>query len=306
MPIPSAAGVPQLSGTLIPEVWAGKALVKFYESSVMMNIANTDYEGEIKSVGDTVWIRTIPDIEIRDYNKGQSLLIQRPEPGKISLKINRAKYYSVAVDDIDKYQSDMEFVGDWTNDGSLRFKIAWDRLFLGDIYADAHLYNKGATAGKISRSINLGAVGAPLAITKANVLDFLVDVGIVFDEQNVPEEDRSIVIPAWMAGVIKRSDLQDASLTGDGKSTLRSGKIGMIDRLTLYSSNLLATAIDTGNQVTNVVATHKSGVSAVSQIIKSETIRAESTFGDLLRGLQVCDWEGLKPEAIVHAYVRRG
>ena len=45
MAYPTAAGFPSMSGGYIPEIWAGKALVKFYESTVYGSIANTDYEG---------------------------------------------------------------------------------------------------------------------------------------------------------------------------------------------------------------------------------------------------------------------
>ncbi|NCX99607.1 MAG: hypothetical protein EBX35_13795 [Planctomycetia bacterium] len=73
MAYPISAGVPAQSGTFIPQLWAGKWLEKFYASSVLTAIANTDYEGMIAQQGDTVNIRTVPDIQIRDYVAGQNL-----------------------------------------------------------------------------------------------------------------------------------------------------------------------------------------------------------------------------------------
>ena len=64
-------------------------------------------------------------------------------------------------------------------------------------------------------------------------------MGTVLDEANCPEQNRFLVIPAKMAGLIKQSDLKDASITGDGSTPLRNGRLGMIDRFTVYVSHNL-------------------------------------------------------------------
>jgi len=303
--LPAAAGVPQLSGVTIPNaVWSGKLLVKFYDATCLSEIANTEYEGEISSMGDKVIIRTTPTITIRDYSKGMQLQTERPEPETVELPIEKGKYWNFAVDDVDKFQSDYAFMDDWTRDASEQLKITIDTLVLGDIYADADASNAGATAGAKSSSYNLGASGAPVGLDKTNVLDFIVDLGSVLDEQNVPESDRWLVLPTWACGMIKKSDLKDASLTGDGQSTLRNGRIGMIDNFTIYKSNLLATTADgSGETAYNIIAGQKSGLTFASQMLNSETLRAESTFGQLVRGLQVFGYKVIKGESIAHGYV---
>lgn len=307
MSIPVAAPYPQYSGSYVPNsVWSGKLLVKFYEACVLAAISNTDYEGEIKKMGDKVIIRTTPSITIRDYTKGMSLSVENPESDPVELNIDKAKYFNFVVDDIDQFQSDLAFVEDWTRDAGEQMKIAIDTDVLGSVYADAHASNKGAAAGVDSGDINLGAAGAPLAISKTNVLDWIVDQGTVLDEQNVPETDRSLVIPPWVAGMIKKSDLKDASLSGDGTSIMRNGRLGVIDRFTLYSSNLLATGVDTA-KVWNTIAVQRHGLSFAAQIAKTRVIKdPESTFGSLVSGLNVYGYEGLKPEAIVHSYIKKG
>ena len=42
MAVPAAAGYPQHSGVTIPEIWSGKILTKFYASTVMAQLCNTD------------------------------------------------------------------------------------------------------------------------------------------------------------------------------------------------------------------------------------------------------------------------
>ena len=169
-----------------------------------------------------------------------------------------------------------------------------------------------------SANINLGATGAPIQVTSANVLSTILNMGQVLDEQNVPEDGRWLVIPAWMAAVIKSSELRQAYLTGDSQSPLRNGKIGMIDRFTVYVSNNLSKVTDLGADATaggtganadyaswHIMAGTRDAISFASQITNVETLRSQSTFGNIMRGLNVYGFKVTKPEALVHAYVRQ-
>jgi hypothetical protein len=306
MSIGTAAGYPQRSGVTIPEIWSGKLLVKFYDATVYAAISNTDYEGEIRDLGDVVKIRTTPDLVIEDYQKGQNLNYQNPEPSVIDFEIDKAKSYAYNSDDIDRNQSDINYIEDWAEDASQQMKIVVDRDINAVIPADAGADNQGATAGKDSQDINLGATGAPLAITKTNVLDVIVDAGTVLDEQSVPEDDRWIVIPPWMAGMIKKSDLKDASLAGDGTSILRNGRLGVIDRFTIYKSNLLSRVTDGSVRPNNIIFGQRHALTFASQLVKDETLPNPFSFGTLHRGLNVYGYKVLKPEALGLLYAYKG
>ena len=99
--------------------------------------------------------------------------------------------------------------------------------------------------------------------------------------------------------------LKDASLAGDTTSILRNGRIGMIDRFTLYVSHNLNNVVDGGNRCFNVIAGHKMGLTFASQMTEMESIRAESTFGQIIRGLQIYGSKVIKPEALAVGYVRQ-
>lgn len=314
----AGSGVDSYSGAsgFIPEVWSGKLQVKFYKSTVLGEITNNDWEGEIKGQGDKVHIRTIPTITINNYQKGMNLTNQVPTSTPLELNIDKGKYFAVVLDDVDEVQADVKLMDIFTNDASQQMKIAIDGDVLGNVYADAASANKGATAGAISGDINLGATGAPRQATKDTVLDILLDMGQVLDEQNVPEDGRWCVLPAWMASLIKRSDLKQAYLTGDSVTPLRNGKIGMIDRFTVYISNNLASVTDLGSDAAaggtggaadkkawNIMAGTRDAISFASQITNVETLRAQSTFGNIMRGLNVYGYKVTKPEALVAGYV---
>lgn len=267
------------SGNFIPEVWSKKLQAKFYAQTVLEDITNHDWEGEIKGQGSKVHIRARPTINIGDYTTNGNINYQDLGDDKIELLIDKAKYFAFKVDDIDQAQADIKVMNESTQDASEQMKIHVDTVVLGSVYADA------------------GLSLSSTQVTKTNVLEWIVDQGTVMDENNVPETGRYLVIPPWIAGMIKKSDLKDASITGDGVSVIRNGRLGMIDRFTLYSSNLLAAPSGSYKCISGT----KHGISFASQFVKTETLRLQNTFGDAIRGLKVFGFKVTKPEALLVA-----
>lgn len=306
MAFPVTSGHPQYAGNFIPELWAGKLIEHFYDATVLAQISNTEYEGMIKSHGDTVHIRTTPTITIRDYVKGQTLQVERPDSDPLELLIDKGKYFNAVEDDVDAIQTDVKLMDVWSKDASERMKIEIDQDVLTNMLTDISADNQGAAAGAKTASFNLGTTGAPLTVTKdgaggtTSITDLIIDIGTVLDEANCPESDRYLVLPAKAVGLIKKSELKDASLSGDGTSIMRNGRVGMIDRFTIYMSHNLYTS----SGKTNIIAGTKRGLTFASQMTKMETMRSESTFGTLIRGLQVYGYKVVKPEAIATSVIQ--
>ena len=316
-PTGSLTATPAYSGTFIPVIWSTKLIEKFYASTVLAAISNTDYEGEIKNKGDKVVIRTKPTITIKDYKADGLLEVERPGSNILELLIDKGKYFNLILDDVFEVQSDLNMMNLWSDDAAQQFKIVVDREVLLGLLGQAHAKNMGATAGVISNNINLGVTGTPIEIVarnpagtagKVEIVDLLVRLGQALDEQNIPETGRWVVLPAWIASQIKMSELRDASLTGDSVSILRNGRLGMVDRFTIYVSNLLpmgaVTGLAAGEWV--VFAGTQHALSFASQINKVETLRSEMTFGQLLRGLQVYGYKVLDGKALAQAIVKPG
>ena len=303
MAFPTAPGRPNYSGNFIPEIWSGKLIENFYDATVLAAISNTDYEGEIKQYGDTVNIRGTPNITIREYVKGQNLVVETPDKPKIQLLIDKGEYFSCVEDDIDRVQSDIKLMDEWAKDASEQMKIKIDQRVLTDMLPDIGTYNKGLTAGQQSGAFNLGTSASPLTVTKdgaggtTSVIDLIVDIGSVLDEANCPEGGRFLVIPARMANLIKKSELKDASITGDSQTVIRNGRLGQIDRFTLYVSHNLNVA----SSKYSIIAGTKMGLTFASQMTQMETLRSETTFGDIIRGMQVYGYKVVKPEALATA-----
>ena len=334
----TATGIaPASIGSLLPftpEVWSGKMIVNFYDASVLSVITNTDYEGEIANFGDTVHIRNTPQIgTLKDYKRNMKLVFEYPTTHETTLVIDKGKYFNVALDDVDRIQADAELLDDWTMDASEQYRNEVDSDVLRTMHmgagqakwdangkpvpfgASGTAYNIGQTAGRLSKSINLGLQATPVRLTKNNVLDYIINMGTVLDEANCPEMDRFLIIPAWMKGMILKSDLKDASIAGDGTSIMRNGRVGMIDRFTVYMSHRLLsdtkasgttdadTTFSQGDTAFGIVAGHKMATTFATQLTKTEMIRSPDSFEDFMRGLWVYGRKVVKAEALTAGWV---
>jgi hypothetical protein len=310
MSFPRASGVPDYgpSGTVNydPEIFSGKLVEKFYKTTVFGEIASTDYEGDITGMGANVIIRTVPDVTVSDYVIGQGLTNEYPARNSVTLSIDNGKSFAVAVSTVDARQSDLDMADIFANDGSIKLRIAADADMLETIPADVSADNSGATAGADSGDINLGTAAAPRAVSASNVIDFMVDCGQVLDEQSVDDEGRWIVLPPWMVSRIKRSDLKIASLAGDGISILRNGKVGEIDRFTVYQSRSLLTQNSPATAATYCMFGHSAGLTFASQITELRMIDNPNDFGYLVQGLMVYGFEVVEPSYVGTAIVSRG
>lgn len=332
---------PAYSGTFIPTIWSGKLNVKFYATTVFGEIANTSYEGDIRALGDKVIINNIPSVTINDYTVGQNLNYEVPAPNKVELAIAYAKYFGVNVSDVLEYQSQPKLMDMFTNDAAKQMAINIDTAVLKNTVDTGYGWTKATTpsttganinagtlAGLKSASFNLGGAGGtynsstnpfggvPLTLSTSNIISTITSMSSVLDEQNVPDTDRFLVISPAVRNLLMGSNLQQAYLTGDSQSILRNGKIGTIDRFTIYVSNLLPTAaagqnFDTSTTGTGIaanavarkclIAGHKTAITFASQIAKVESLQNPNDFGTLVRGLNVFGYSTIKPESLAIA-----
>lgn len=264
----------------IPEVFSKLLQAKFYKQSVLPAISNTDYEGEISGQGDKVVIRTVPAVTINDYSG--SISTQELATSKVELNIDKAKYFSFKVDDVLKAQADIDLIEKASSDASEGMRIAVETDVLSGVVT-------GATT-----------IGSQTTVSASNILTNILSMSTALDNLNIPEEGRFIVLNPGQCSLLKQSELRQAYLTGDGTSPLRNGAVGMVDRFTVYMSNMLYTpASGTDAGYSHVLAGHPKAISFASQFSNTETVRLEGSFGDAVRGLKVFGSKVVTPDALV-------
>lgn len=289
----------------VPIVYTTKVLRNFYESSVFNQICNTDYEGEIKSQGDKVVIRKTPEITVAPYKVGTAISYEVPSKDSTELMVDLGMYSAFQVDDVDKAQSDLPLISIFAKDAAERIRIETDKEVLKFMSTGASSTNKGASAGAISQNIDLGITTSPIAITAANATDFIVKFNQILDEANIPSEGRWAVLPAAFIAALKTSDLKAANITGDSTGVIRTGMVGMVDRMHLYQNNNLPNGTAGGLQAgeTAIIAGTKEAGTFASNITKSDTLKIPNSFGQYWRTLFVYGRAVVQSDALINAVV---
>ena len=269
-------------------------------------------------MGDKVVINTAPTITVSPYTAGTPLTYQVPTPDTVELLIDKGFYFAFQINDVLAYQAKPDLMDMFAADAAEQMRTKIDSTVLYNTFTQAAAANKGATAGAQSGSYNLGTDASPITLTATNVVQKVLELASVLDEQNVPDSDRWLIIDPATRALLFQSDLAKVYATGDDTSPVHNGKIGMIDRFTVYVSNNLpkgaagtATPWVSGdgseNSVTTsgtvakrkaIIAGHKSALTFASQVTKMETVRNPNDFGDYIRSLNVFGYKVVRPEAM--------
>lgn len=309
----------------IASVYSALLVKKFYPKTVWGQISNTDYEGDIKSHGDTVYIRTRPTIETFRYKKGMVLPVQNPESPYLTLKIDQGEGFSFAIDKVDEFQSDIELMNVWAEDATEQMKQVIDRNVLISIAAQGAVAgsqaattingyttaagpsldtftvaNKAIVNGSTTlkgTSITLGTSAASVSCnTSAEIVTQILKYGRFLRENNAPEGGWFCIIPAWAEQVLKDTagDFGKAYVTGQNASIL-SDKLPKIGGFELITSNNLPTTTESTTDPTPIIFGCKYATTFATQITESRIIDNPFAWGKLMQGLQVYGFQIIKP-----------
>ena len=300
----------------IPVIYARGTQVKYYQTSVLMDIANTKYEGLIKEQGNKVVIRTRPDIAIFDYVDNMDLEYEIPSSESVELDIDRAKAYAFQVPKIEGHQADVVLEDEFHADSARQMEITIDTEVLAEIPADAGLLNKGNAAGAVSGDVDMGSITSaetPRQGTAATVIDIVEDMKLVLDENNVPDDgNRWGVMPNWFCSFVRRDEVvKRANESGDAKSRIFSRDyVAEVAGIRLYGSNLISFSVvaKNGGGTAKVWACpfgHEDGLTMAVQLTTAENVQLQNTFGRAYRGLYVYGFKVIKPQAFGRLYLSK-
>lgn len=181
--------------------------------------------------------------------------------------------------------------------------LAANKLDITD-FGGSDLGNTGeVTSIPIAAGGGAGAITSPLAIMNR--------IARQMDVANVDTDGRWIVVDPVFAEVLMDESSKLISTDFGGGAEMRNGKLpGSIRGFDVYKSNNLpyegtgaGVALATGSE-TNfgvLVAGHASAVATAEQISKTETFRSQTTFADVVRGMQLYGRKVLRPEALFTA-----
>ena len=299
------------SGNWVPAVYSQKVQKFFRRASVVEDITNTDYAGEIENFGDTVNIVKEPSITVSDYARGQTVNTQTLADDKLQLTVDQGSYFAFKVDDIEERQSHVNWEALATSSGAYSLKRNYDYNVLKNIYDNAA--TSAANTGTDASPIDGDAAADTLA-------DVISAAKTVLDGNDVPEENRWFVAPPAFYKQLRKAGakIMDQSVMADGgASSMRNGMV--TDRplfgFRLYSTNAIAVSSGAASSKTfgsagsNEYAFlygHQGAVATANHIAKTELIRDPDSFSDIVRGLHVFGRKILRSDAVYSGVITIG
>ena len=293
MAVAKGAGYTNLpSGNWLPVIYSQKVQKFFRTASVVEDITNTDYAGEIENFGDTVNIIKEPSISVNSYVRGGHIAIQNLADDQLQLVVDQANAFAFKVDDIEERQSHVNWESLATSSGAYALKDSYDANVIAAMVSGA-----GTTVGSDGSGTDVSNSTDPLNVM-ANCAKRLHGA-------DVPTENRWFLgSPEWYEQLAQASaKLMDASVTGDAKSELRNGRVtdGKIQGFKCYMSNNFAAS--STSDYYKILWGHMSSTATANAIAKTEVIRDPDSFADVVRGLHVFGRKVLRDAALMVRHV---
>lgn len=269
----------------IPELWAASILENFRRDTVLVGMANREYEKDF-TAGSKIHIPGIVDVKVKDYKTGavtasggakvpRTTVPDAVESTGIEITIDQEKSFDFLVDDIDAAQANQSLDAYTKSAAAALVEDA-------ETFLTAMLTSQGTAVTGIANPTNWETAYAAILKLRGKL-----------SAEKVPAMDRVLLINAAFEEFL----LSDGSkLTSFDKSNMTDGlREATIGRLLGFD---VVTSPWLDNTKPMAVAFHKPSVAYVSQVEKTESMRAEQTFADRVRGLHVYGGAVLRPKAI--------
>ncbi len=279
----------------IPSVWSARLLENLNDAHVYASLCNRDYEGEISGYGDTVKINSIGRVTVDNYTKNTDMsAAETLTDAQTTLVIDKAKYFNFQVDDIDKVQTKPKVMDAAMRDAAWGLADATDALL-------AALHSSTPAGNKIGADGSTAKLGLVLTAGSA-MYDYLVDLATILDENNVPRQNRWVVVPPWAHGVMLK-DSRFINSTDAGNALRTNGLVGRAAGFTVYMSNNVTNDAQTVPTY-RVMAGYTGTISYAEQIASVEAYRPQLRFGDAVKGLHVYGYKVVRPSTLATLYVK--
>lgn len=253
------------NGNFSPVIYSKKVQTAFRKSTVVGDITNSDYFGEIAEMGDSVKIIKEPEISVSPYARGTQVQAQDLTDEDFSLVVDKSNYFAFKVDDIEKKHSHVNFMDLATNRAAYRLADQYDQEVLGYLsgYAQTALHANASTVNttvngtravstagtdellatmKLSRPsfgniTTAGSVGDSIPVatrlpgatalptTHVSPTMLINRMGRLLDQQNVDKAGRWVVIDPVMMEILADEDSRFLNADFGDSGALRNGLV---------------------------------------------------------------------------------
>jgi hypothetical protein len=273
--------------SFIPTVWAVSTLRNLEKASIFGSLLNRDYEGELK-FGNVVKIPTVDPVSVKTYEKGTPIEYDAITGSTQDLTISQQKYFALKTEDVEVTQSRPAFLNAATQNAAYSLRDTID-LYCATILAEGVQNIIGTKAAPESIATAANGKIQPIVMLLSKMAQKLT-------EKNVPLNGRWVVLTPYAYNMLT---LAGIAIATNNDTIISEGYIGRALGFNIFVSP----NVPTEDGASLIMAGTNAAGSLCMQIEKTETLRSEKQFGDLVRGLAVYGAACTMPDALIGAYV---
>lgn len=258
--------------TFLKTVWEARLLEQYSKASIAEVITTppTNIEGK------TMKFNKAGAVEIKDYTGAVNW--DEVATSAVDVNMDQKKYFAFKVDDVDAIQAAGNLVDGHVANAAAGLNEETDSYVLG-LYTNAHTDNV------------IGSDAEPVALTKANVYDYIVDLGTKLSKKKAPKTDRYVTVNAEVLGLLSKDDRFTRNPQVLDNGVVEGQKI---NGMQVVQSEELAEV----DGKLHIVANHKGAIGYGKQVDEMEALRLESSIADGVRGLTVYGASVIRPEGV--------
>jgi hypothetical protein len=264
-----------------PEIWDLELNPIFHKSGVTMQCVNRKYEGKIKNAGDTVKIRSRAEnaILVNDYDG--EIQTQSLSDSSQNLLIDQQKYFSFLVDDIDKAQTDIDVMKEYSDEARIAVDLVKDTAIL-------------SLHTSITETNTIGTTGSPIALTKNNIYTYMGQLVTKLKNSGAAQKGKKvqIIINPDIADILCNAP----EFTQPIPSAEKVLKEGLITRIR-GAEILECTNFEASDSKYYIMGLTSDAITFASQIVKTRMMETEKSFAEKFEGLYVYGLKMVQPKA---------
>ena len=298
----------------VPEFYSQKLLKESKEmTDFKNNMTNSDWEGEIKSAGDTVHICT-PDASNIVIGEGVVPEVNDVYPKSMTLAIDKTKSFQFKFNDIEQAQSQFNMMEGYMSASNEQMMIEVNKELELEVLNNAEVPNVGTNAAGFqatSATINtfFNRLKKTLMANKA-----LSPAGFYTFKGNKEQALQLNAVVTIGTGLFEQlvNSTQLTHPTVQGDDILYKGVVGQIAGMQIFVDTLLDGikqtecanhyADEAGKKFIAIAGT-KMGITFAEQYNKVEKLRDPQTFADIGRALYLYGYKITNPKSLVKGTV---
>jgi len=268
----------------IPTLWNDAVFQGYDKRFVFGNLANREYEGMISGYGDSVRVNEIGDMSASAYTG--TVTYATPDDAQKVLQIDKQYYVANTLDDVDDAQTKPKLMTEIGRKMGVAIGDEIDQSI-------AALYS--------SAGVTSGTTSVPISITSANIVEYISLMSQAFAENNVGTASRVAVVHPWFTHKLRLAGVDTKT---DNTELFDSGIIARALGWTFYESNNCSLSGTTW--YANYFFVQGETLALAEQLMETEAVRHEASFGDGLRQLAVWGVKAMAPESLGILYATAG